>query len=109
LVSRFVVDLRSTSALSIPHYRAVISSQRTASSGRSVGGPHFSVMPDDLPPPPSVRIRRCSIHAGRYRWDIIEGGRPVASASESFATKDEAEAAGFDELAKLALGATDKK
>jgi hypothetical protein len=68
----------------------------------SVAGPHFSVMPDDLPPPPSVRIRRCSIHAGRYRWDVMEGGRPIASASESFATKDEAEAAGFDELAKLA-------
>ena len=69
----------------------------------------FFLMPDDLPPPPSVRIRRCTIHAGRYRWDVIEGGRPIASALESFATKDEAEAAGVAELAKLALGTTDEK
>jgi hypothetical protein len=66
-------------------------------------------MPDDLPPPLSVRIRRCTIHAGRYRWDVMEGGRPVASAPESFATRDEAEAAGFNELAKLAPKTTDEK
>ena len=41
------------------------------------------------------------IHAGRYRWDIHENGRPVQSSADSFATEHEAEASGLIEMKKL--------
>jgi hypothetical protein len=52
-------------------------------------------------PPYEVTTRRCTIHAGRYRWDIPEHGKTVQSSSESFETRDEAAAAGRAELANL--------
>ena len=52
-------------------------------------------------PPYQVTTRRCTIHVGRYRWDIREHGKAVQSSSESFETRDVAAAAGRDELAKL--------
>ena len=52
-------------------------------------------------PPYEVKTRRCTIHAGRYRWDIRERGEPVQSSMESFATREEAEAAGHAEMEKL--------
>jgi hypothetical protein len=56
----------------------------------------------DAQPSLTVRVRRCTIHAGRFRWDILENGAPLESASESFATRAEAEAAGRAELEKMA-------
>jgi hypothetical protein len=51
----------------------------------------------------TVRVRRCTIHASRFRWDILEDGAPLESSPESFATRGEAESAGRAELEKLAF------
>jgi hypothetical protein len=53
------------------------------------------------PPPYAIKTRRCTIHAGRFRWDILERGKPVQSSEESYATRHEAEVAGRAEMAKL--------
>jgi hypothetical protein len=58
-------------------------------------------MPDKLPPPYSVKVRPCTIHAGRFRWDIHEHGRPLQSSLDSFATEQEAAASGLDEIGRL--------
>jgi len=58
-------------------------------------------MADQVPPPYAVKVRRCTIHAGRYRWDIHENDRPVQSSAGSFATEHEAEASGLIEMKKL--------
>ena len=58
-------------------------------------------MPDELPPPYAVKVRPCTIHAGRFRWDIHEHGRPIQSSPDSFGTAQEAEASGLVEMAKL--------
>jgi hypothetical protein len=58
-------------------------------------------MPNGLPPY-AIRVRRCTIHAGRLRWDLLDGTRPSVSAPESFATRDEAEAAGLKEMRRIA-------
>jgi hypothetical protein len=42
------------------------------------------------------------LHPGRYRWDILEFGRPIDSAPESFATPAESEADGMRALDVLA-------
>jgi len=60
-------------------------------------------MPDA--PPFSVRVRPCTLHPGRYRWDIFQLGRPILSSEDSFASKTEAEADGSNELAKLSEAA----
>ena len=49
------------------------------------------------PQPYDLVSRPCTIHAGRFRWDIRENGRPM----ESFATEQEAHADGRHELEKL--------
>jgi hypothetical protein len=38
------------------------------------------------PQPYDLVTRPCTIHAGRFRWDIRENGRPVQSSMEAFAT-----------------------
>ena len=53
------------------------------------------------PQPYDLVTRPCTIHAGRFRWDIRENGRPVQSSMESFATDQEAHADGRHELEKL--------
>jgi hypothetical protein len=53
------------------------------------------------PQPYDLVIRPCTIHAGRFRWDIRENGRPAQSSMESFATEQEAHADGRHELEKL--------
>jgi hypothetical protein len=58
-------------------------------------------MSGKLPPPYSLRVRSCTIHAGRLRWDIHEHGRPIQSSLDSFATDQEAEADGLAEMEKL--------
>jgi hypothetical protein len=62
-------------------------------------------MSGKLPPPYSLRVRSCTIHAGRLRWDIhehgYEHGRPIQSSLDSFATDQEAEADGLAEMEKL--------
>jgi hypothetical protein len=37
------------------------------------------------PQPYDLVTRPCTIHAGRFRWDIRENGIPVQSSMESFA------------------------
>ena len=56
-----------------------------------------------------VKVRPCTIHPGRFRWDILEDGRPVQSSPESFATKREAETNGFAEIERLFTAGEDKK
>jgi len=53
------------------------------------------------PQPYDLVTRPCTIHAGRFRWDIRENGRPIQSSMESFATELEAHADGRHELEKL--------
>jgi hypothetical protein len=56
-----------------------------------------------------VKVRPCTLHPGRFRWDILEDGRPVQSSPESFVTKREAEANGFAEIERLFTAGEDKK
>jgi hypothetical protein len=42
------------------------------------------------PQPYDLVTRPCTIHAGRFRWDIRQNGRPVQSSMESFASEQEA-------------------
>jgi len=53
------------------------------------------------PQPYDLVTRPCTIHAGRFRWDVRENGRPIQSSIESFATEQEAHADGRHELEKL--------
>ena len=53
------------------------------------------------PPPYGLKTRRCTLEAGRYRWDILERGRPVQSSAESYPTRHAAEVAGRAEIEKL--------
>src|SRR6266576_5729176 len=39
------------------------------------------------PQPYDLVTRPCTIHAGRFRWDIRENGRPIQSSIESFASR----------------------
>jgi hypothetical protein len=55
------------------------------------------------PQPYDLVTRPCTIHAGRFRWDIRENGRPIQSSIESFATEQEAHADGRHELEKIIL------
>jgi hypothetical protein len=53
------------------------------------------------PQPYDLVTRPCTIHAGRFRWDLRENGRPIQSSLESFATEQEAHSDGRHELEKL--------
>jgi hypothetical protein len=53
------------------------------------------------PPPYDLVFRHRTIHAGRYRWDIRQSGRPVQSSMDSFATEREAHADGSETVKKL--------
>jgi hypothetical protein len=57
-------------------------------------------MPSD-PPPHELVVRGCTMHAGRYRWDIWQSGKPIQSSMESFASAREAHADGRQVLEKL--------
>jgi hypothetical protein len=65
-------------------------------------------MPNKPRPLYGVKARPCTIHPGRFRWDILEDGRAVQSSPESFATKREAEANGFAEIERLFTAGEDK-
>jgi hypothetical protein len=62
---------------------------------------HIERMAAQSPPPYGIKTRRCTIHAGRYRWDILAGGKAVQSSMDSFATRHEAEVAGRAEMEKF--------
>ena len=67
-------------------------------------------MADQHPPPYGVKTRRCTIHPGRFRWDILERGKPVQSSAESYVTRRDAEFAGRNEMEKLTrFGGSDTK
>jgi hypothetical protein len=52
--------------------------------------------------PYAVSIRPCTIHTGRFRWDIMYFGMPILSSPDSFPTELEALSAGTREISKLA-------
>jgi hypothetical protein len=58
-------------------------------------------MPDELPSPYAVKVRRYTIHAGRFRWDIHRNGRSVLPSPESLATRQEAETHGRAEAERV--------
>jgi hypothetical protein len=58
----------------------------------------FPSMANGLPPY-AIRVRRCTIHAGRFRWDLLDGTRPNIG-PRILATRDEAEAAGLKEMSR---------
>jgi hypothetical protein len=55
----------------------------------------------NIPPPYELVVRGCTIHAGRYRWDILQSGTPVQSSMESFVTAQEAHKDGRQVIEKL--------
>jgi hypothetical protein len=64
-------------------------------------GPCHIVGVAQYPQPYDLVTRPCTIHAGRFRWDIRQNGRPVQSSMESFASEQEAHVDGRRELEKL--------
>jgi hypothetical protein len=62
-------------------------------------------MADAFPPSYTVAVRPCTIHAGRFRWDIHHLGQPVFSSPESFATEQDAATDGLKEVERLNSGA----
>jgi hypothetical protein len=58
-------------------------------------------MTDPTPPPYELVIRACTLHAGRYRWDIRQSEMPVQSSMESFASPQEAHTDGRQVIEKL--------
>jgi hypothetical protein len=53
-------------------------------------------MSADFSPRYVARVRPCTIHAGRFRWDIRnvnDGDQPVQPSDESYATVEKARAA----------------
>ena len=58
-------------------------------------------MTDQAPPPYDLVVRPCTMHAGRYRWDIRQSGRPIQSSMDSFATEQEAHADGSETVKNL--------
>jgi hypothetical protein len=52
--------------------------------------------------PYAVCTRPCTIHAGRFRWDIMYFSIPILSSPDSFPTELEALNAGTREISKLA-------
>jgi hypothetical protein len=56
-----------------------------------------------------VKVRRCTIHAGRFRWDILENGRPAESSPDSFFSRREAKADGLARLHELVTAHGAKK
>jgi hypothetical protein len=61
----------------------------------------LSGMTDQAPPPYELVIRACTIHAGRYRWDIRQVGTPIQSSMESFASPQEAHTDGRQVIERL--------
>ena len=58
-------------------------------------------MPDLAPPPYDLVTRLCTIHAGRYRWDIRQSEKPIQSSADSFASEQEAHVDGRREIERL--------
>jgi hypothetical protein len=58
-------------------------------------------MSDQNPPANELVVRACTIHAGRYRWEIRQIGTPIQSSMESFATAQEAHMDGRQVIEKL--------
>jgi hypothetical protein len=58
-------------------------------------------MTDAIPPPYDLVVRACTIHAGRYRWEIRLIGTPVQTSMESFASAQQAHADGRQVIEKL--------
>ena len=64
-------------------------------------------MTEQAPPPYDVVVRPCTIHAGRYRWEIRQSGMPVQSSMDSFASEQEAHEDGRREMERLMRGLAD--
>ena len=52
-------------------------------------------------PPYQVKVRRCTIHVGRFRWDILVNGKPAESSPDSYVSREEAKADGLARLKEL--------
>ena len=98
-INRGLSDVRVSTCSDIAFPSVAL--QRTQSVWNGTGSRTFLRMLDKRLPLYGVTVRPCTIHAGRFRWDILENGRPVQSSPESFATKQEAVASGFAEIEKL--------
>jgi len=58
----------------------------------------------DQVPPYELVVRLCTIHSGRFRWDIRQSGTPVQSSADSFQSEQEAHQDGRREMEKLMQG-----
>jgi hypothetical protein len=53
------------------------------------------------PHPYALKIRPCTEHAGRFRWDILDGDEVLDTSWDSFATGREARDSGQQEMKNL--------
>jgi hypothetical protein len=58
-------------------------------------------MPNQTPPRYAVAVRACTIHTGRFRWDIHRDGVAVLSSPNSYVSETEALRAGAEEILRL--------
>jgi hypothetical protein len=72
-------------------------------TGRSQAHTMVMAAPDAPVPPYRIRVRRCTIHLGRFRWDIIVDGTPVESSPDSYFSRREAKAVGLARLKELVI------
>jgi hypothetical protein len=53
------------------------------------------------PHPYSLKIRPCTEHAGRFRWEILDSDGVLDTSWDTFATEREAEEVGRREMKNL--------
>jgi hypothetical protein len=56
---------------------------------------------EKIPHPYLLKIRSCTEHAGRFRWEILDGDGVLDTSIESFATGREARDSGQREMKNL--------
>jgi hypothetical protein len=61
-------------------------------------------MADQPIPIYAVAVRPCTLHSGRFRWDIHHLGVPVLSSPDSYVSEIEAFRAGASEALRLQSG-----
>ena len=61
-------------------------------------------MSNAVPAAYELKTRRCTIHVGRFRWDILQNGKAVQSAEESFPTRKAARQDGLSVMEKFVRG-----
>jgi hypothetical protein len=59
-------------------------------------------MSKPMPPTYELSTRPCTIHAGRFQWEIRQSGAPIQTSADSFLAEQQAREDGLRELERLA-------